>query len=43
MTGEAFLAYVGQFLAPVLAKGDVVVLDNLSPSGAFPTALPLEP
>ncbi|WP_424137705.1 IS630 family transposase [Roseomonas chloroacetimidivorans] len=29
MTGEAFLAYVGQFLAPVLAKGDVVVLDNL--------------
>jgi transposase len=30
MTGEAFLAYVGQFLVPVLAKGDVVVLDNLS-------------
>ena len=29
MTGEAFLAYVGQFLAPTLAKGDVVVLDNL--------------
>jgi transposase len=29
MTGEAFLAYVGQFLAPVLARGDVVVLDNL--------------
>jgi transposase len=29
MTGEAFLAYVGQFLAPVLSKGDVVVLDNL--------------
>ena len=29
MTGEAFLAYVGQFLAPALSKGDVVVLDNL--------------
>jgi transposase len=29
MTGEAFLVYVGQFLAPVLAKSDVVVLDNL--------------
>ena len=29
MTGEAFLAHVGQFLAPVLAEGDVVVLDNL--------------
>nr|MCV4208681.1 transposase [Roseomonas sp. SXEYE001] len=28
MTGDAFLTYVGQFLAPVLAKGDVVVLDN---------------
>lgn len=28
MTGEAFLAYIGQFLAPVLAKGDVVVLDT---------------
>jgi transposase len=30
MTGEAFLAYVGQFLASVLAKDDVVVLDNLA-------------
>ncbi|MFC0387619.1 IS630 family transposase, partial [Muricoccus vinaceus] len=30
MTGEAFLAYVRQFLAPVLARGDVVVLDNLA-------------
>ena len=30
MTGEAFLAYVGQFLAPTLAKGDGVVLDNLA-------------
>jgi transposase len=29
MTGEAFLADVGQVLAPTLAKGDVVVLDNL--------------
>ncbi|WP_458098527.1 transposase [Roseomonas sp. WA12] len=30
MTGEAFLAYFGQFLAPTLTKGDVVVLDNLA-------------
>ena len=30
MTGEAFLAYVGQFLAPVLSNGDVVVMDNLA-------------
>ena len=30
MTDEAFLAYVRQFLAPVLSKGDVVVLDNLA-------------
>ena len=30
MTGEAFLAYVGRFLAPTLSKGDVVVLDNLA-------------
>ncbi|WP_408906299.1 IS630 family transposase [Muricoccus nepalensis] len=30
MTGEAFLAYIGQFLAPTLSKGDVVVLDNLA-------------
>ena len=30
MTGEAFLAYVGQFLAPALSPGDVVVTDNLS-------------
>nr|WP_043840347.1 IS630 family transposase [Roseomonas aerilata] len=29
MTGETFLAYAEQFLAPVLARGDVVVLDNL--------------
>jgi transposase len=29
MTGEAFLAYVGQFLAPALKKGNVVVLGNL--------------
>jgi transposase len=29
MTGEAFLAYVGQFLVPALSKDDVVVLDNL--------------
>jgi transposase len=29
MTGEVFLAYVGQFLVPVLSKGDVLVLDDL--------------
>ena len=30
MTGPAFRAYVEQFLAPALTKGDVVVMDNLS-------------
>jgi len=30
MTGEAFRAYVEQFLAPSLSKGDVVVADNLA-------------
>jgi DDE superfamily endonuclease len=30
MTGRAFRAYVEQFLTPVLAQGDVVVLDNLA-------------
>ncbi len=30
MTGEAFLAYAEQFLAPALAPGDVVVMDNLN-------------
>ena len=30
MTGEVFRAYVEQFLAPALAPGDVVVMDNLS-------------
>jgi transposase len=30
MTGIAFCAYVEQFLAPTLAPGDVVVLDNLA-------------
>jgi transposase len=30
MTGPAFRAYVDQFLAPALAPGDVVVLDNLA-------------
>ena len=29
MTGEAFLAYVEQFLTPALSPGDVVVMDNL--------------
>lgn len=30
MTGEVFRAYVTQFLAPSLKRGDVVVMDNLS-------------
>jgi transposase len=30
MTGPAFRAYLEQFLAPSLAPGDVVVLDNLA-------------
>jgi transposase len=30
MTGEAFRAYVEQFLAPSLSPGDVVVMDNLA-------------
>jgi len=30
MNGEAFRAYVEQFLAPTLAQGDVVIMDNLS-------------
>jgi len=30
MNGEAFLAYVEQVLAPTLAQGDIVVMDNLS-------------
>ena len=30
MTGPALRAYVEQFLAPALAPGDVVVLDNLA-------------
>ena len=29
MTGELFLAYVEQFLAPTLAPGDIVIMDNL--------------
>jgi transposase len=30
MTGDAFRAYVEQFLAPELSPGDVVVMDNLT-------------
>ena len=30
ITGPAFRAYIEQFLAPALAPGDVVVLDNLA-------------
>lgn len=29
MNGEAFLAYVEQFLVPTLQPGDIVVMDNL--------------
>ncbi len=29
MTGQLFLAYVEQFLAPTLSAGDIVVMDNL--------------
>ena len=29
MTGELFLAYVEQFLAPTLKPGDIVIMDNL--------------
>ncbi len=31
MRGEIFRAYVEQMLAPTLLKGDLVVLDNLTP------------
>jgi transposase len=30
MTGAAFRAYIEQMLAPALAQGDVVVMDNLA-------------
>ena len=29
MYGDAFIAYVDQVLAPTLAKGDIVIMDNL--------------
>lgn len=29
MTGDLFLAYVEQFLAPTLSPGDIVIMDNL--------------
>lgn len=29
MNGELFVAYVTQFLAPTLGKGDIVIMDNL--------------
>jgi transposase len=29
INGETFLAYVEQFLAPTLAPGDIVIMDNL--------------
>jgi transposase len=30
MNGETFRAYIEQFLAPTLAHGDIVIMDNLS-------------
>lgn len=30
MNGDAFLAYVEQFLAPTLSPGDIVIADNLA-------------
>ncbi len=30
INGDAFLAYVEQFLAPTLAQGDIVIADNLA-------------
>ena len=30
MNGETFRAYIEQFLAPTLAPGDIVIMDNLS-------------
>jgi transposase len=30
LTGELFVAYVKQFLAPTLREGDVVIMDNLT-------------
>lgn len=43
MNGPAFLTYIEQMLAPTLQRGDTVIMDNLPPSGAFPTASPPEP
>jgi transposase len=34
---EAFRAYVGQVLGPTLRRGDVVIMDNLSPHKSDPT------
>jgi len=34
---EVFLAYVGRVLGPTLRKGDMVILDNLSPHKSEPT------
>jgi transposase len=30
MNGETFRAYIEQFLAPTLAQGDIVIMDNLA-------------
>ena len=38
MTGDAFLAYVEQMLAPTLKPGDIVVMDNLPAHKPQPSA-----
>jgi transposase len=30
LTGELFVAYINQFLAPTLRQGDIVIMDNLT-------------
>ena len=40
INGELFATYVDQVLAPTLAPGDIVILDNLArPPCAFPFAM----
>ena len=42
MTGEAFVAWVEQFLAPTLLPGQVVVMDNLSAHKSLAVARAIE-
>ena len=37
---EVFRAYVRRVLCPILRKGDLVILDNLSPHKSEPTPSP---